>query len=181
MSDWFVFQHDGAHLGPWSSERLAEAILDGVVASDVWVAAPGGTRWMRALDVPAIAALLDDVPLGPPRRDSGMRLVPLAFTPGADGSPSFSSTMIMVGTRVDPEPTSGDRPDAYAPTFESPTLASAAGPVAAQPPEPPPTLPALAPAPSSPTPSPSPSPIFRGGDTLASPVAPLSPRRRKNG
>lgn len=175
MSDWFVFQHDGAHLGPWSSERLAEAIREGVVASDVWVAAPGGTRWMRALDVPAIAALLDDVPLGPPRRDSGMRLVPLAFTADADGAPSFSSTMIMVGTRV-------EAPDAYAATFESPTLASAARPVADVA-EPAPTQPSLGPAPSSPSSpsSPSPSPIFRGGDTLASPVAPLSPRRRKNG
>lgn len=78
MADWYVYQHDGDPLGPWSTTAVAEAILAGMLAPDVWVAAPGGPRWLRALDVPVIGRQVEGVPTKP-RRDSGARLIPAAF------------------------------------------------------------------------------------------------------
>lgn len=95
MADWYVYQHDGDPLGPWSTGAIAEGIMAGKLAPDVWVAAPGGPRWLRALDVPVIGRLVDGIPTKPKRRDSGLRLMPAAF--GTDsGMPAFGSTMIMV-------------------------------------------------------------------------------------
>jgi hypothetical protein len=96
LSDWYVFQHDGAHLGPWPTEGVAHQILAGRLSAEVWVAAPGGTQWLRALDVPAIAALIDGVPTRPKRRDSGLRLMPGAFAVTPSGRPAFGSKVMMV-------------------------------------------------------------------------------------
>jgi len=78
LADWYVYQHDGDPLGPWSTDTVAEAILAGRLAPDVWVAAPGGPRWLRALDVPVIGRLVDGIPTKP-RRDSGLRIMPHAY------------------------------------------------------------------------------------------------------
>ena len=78
MADWYVYQHDGGPLGPWSTDTVADAILAGKLAPDVWVAAPGGPRWLRALDVPVIGRLVDGLPTKP-RRDSGLRIMPQAY------------------------------------------------------------------------------------------------------
>lgn len=94
MADWYVYQHDGDPLGPWSTSAVAEAILAGKQAPDVWVAAPGGPRWLRALDVPVIGRLVEGVPTKP-RRDSGLRLVAGAFR-SEDGLPVFGATMMIV-------------------------------------------------------------------------------------
>jgi hypothetical protein len=94
LSDWYVYQHDGDPLGPWTTHAVAEAILAGKLAPDVWVAAPGGRGWLRALDVPVIGALVEGVPTKP-RRDSGLRIIPGAFTTDA-GQPDFGSTMMIV-------------------------------------------------------------------------------------
>ncbi len=94
MADWYVYQHDGDPLGPWSTDAVAEAILAGKLAPDVWVAAPGGPRWLRALDVPVIAGLVEGLPTRP-RRDSGLRLIPGAHAIEA-GRPNFGSTMMIV-------------------------------------------------------------------------------------
>ena len=95
MADWYVYQHDGDPLGPWSTDTIADAILVGKLAPDVWVAAPGGPRWLRALDVPVIGRLVDGIPTKPKRRDSGLRLMPAAYRTDA-GRPAFGSTMMMV-------------------------------------------------------------------------------------
>ena len=76
MADWYVYQHDGDPLGPWSTDAVAEAMLAGKLAPDVLVAAPGGSKWLRALDVPVIARLVEGIPTKPRWRDSGLRLVP---------------------------------------------------------------------------------------------------------
>jgi hypothetical protein len=93
LADWYVYQHDGDPLGPWSTDAVAEAILAGRLAPDVWVAAPGGPRWLRALDVPVIGRMVEGVPTRP-RRDSGLRLIPAAYSTEA-GVPAFGSTMLM--------------------------------------------------------------------------------------
>jgi len=95
MADWYVYQHDGDPLGPWSTDTIADAILAGKLAPDVWVAAPGGPRWLRALDVPVIGRLVDGIPTKPRRRDSGLRLMPAAYRTDS-GIPAFGSTMMMV-------------------------------------------------------------------------------------
>ena len=94
MADWYVYQHDGDPLGPWSTDAIADAILAGRLAPDVWVAAPGGPRWLRALDVPVIGRLVEGLPTRP-RRDSGLRLLPGAFSL-ENGLPAFGSTMMIV-------------------------------------------------------------------------------------
>ncbi|CAN5925822.1 hypothetical protein BH11MYX4_BH11MYX4_07040 [soil metagenome] len=96
MADWYVYQHDGDPLGPWSTDAVAEAMLAGKLAPDVLVAAPGGARWLRALDVPVIARLVEGIPTRPRRRDSGLRLVTGGFTAADDGQPQFGSTMMIV-------------------------------------------------------------------------------------
>lgn len=96
MADWYVYQHDGDPLGPWSTDTIADAILASKLAPDVWVAAPGGPRWLRALDVPVIGRLVDGLPTKPTRRDSGLRLMPAAYRTDGDARPSFGSTMMMV-------------------------------------------------------------------------------------
>lgn len=94
LADWYVYQHDGDPLGPWATDLVADAILTGKLAPDVWVAAPGGPRWLRALDVPVIAGLVEGLPTKP-RRESGLRLMPAAYS-GDGPAPSFGTTMMMV-------------------------------------------------------------------------------------
>ncbi len=92
MADWYVYQHDGKALGPWSTETVAGAILGGTLASDVWVAAPGGPRWLRALDVPVIGRLVEGSTTRR-RRDSGLHFIP--GTVAVEGS-THESTMMIV-------------------------------------------------------------------------------------
>jgi hypothetical protein len=80
-SEWFVYRIDGPPIGPLTTQAVAEAVLAGNLPPDCWVAAPGTTRWLRALDVPVIAKLLDGMPTR--RRPSGIRVatLPLAAQP----------------------------------------------------------------------------------------------------
>ena len=129
MADWYVFQHDAPALGPWSTEVIAEAILTGKLAPDVWVAVPGGDRWVRALDVPVIAQRIEGVSTRRPRRDSGLRVMPGVY----QQNPHMASTVMMV---------KDDEADLVPSEFEGEEDA-------------PPTEPSLPPpAPSSPTPPP---------------------------
>jgi hypothetical protein len=107
LADWYVYEHDGDHRGPWSTERIAEAILTGEIGQDAWVAAPGGSRWVRALDVPVIASLVDGLPTRPRRRDSGLRLAP------GYASPDYLSTVMMVkDDEIAPASAERDTPEA---------------------------------------------------------------------
>jgi hypothetical protein len=93
VAHWYVYQHDGDPLGPWSTDAVATEILAGKLAPDVWVAAPGGPRWLRALDVPVIGRLVEGLPTRP-RRDSGLRLIPGAHS--TDDSQVFGHTTMIV-------------------------------------------------------------------------------------
>lgn len=59
---WFIYREDGPPIGPLPTELVADAILAGTFAPDVLVAAPGGTKWLKALDVPNIARLIQGTP-----------------------------------------------------------------------------------------------------------------------
>jgi hypothetical protein len=119
VADWFVYQHDGDYLGPWPTETVADAIMKGKLGADVWVAAPGGERWVRAMDIPVIARLVEGVPTKPKRRDSGLFLKTL------DDIDSAAQTLKMpVLRREDDVPTDpGMAPISPAPT-PTPTLES---------------------------------------------------------
>jgi hypothetical protein len=95
VADWYVYQHDGDPLGPWSTDTVANSILAGKLAPDVWVAAPGGPRWLRALDVPVIGQLVEGIPTRP-RRDSGLRFIPNPYASEAANRATTESTMMIV-------------------------------------------------------------------------------------
>ena len=98
MSDWYVYREEGEPIGPWSTAQVAEAVLDGTLSPEAWVAAPGGSKWLRALDVPVIAQLVDGIPTRQVRvsnqRASGLRIVP-GTAPTGD-IPIWNGTVMMV-------------------------------------------------------------------------------------
>lgn len=120
MADWYVYQHDGAYLGPWPTETVAHEILNGRLGPDVWVAAPGGERWVRATDIPVIARLIDAVPTKPKRRDSGMFLRTL------DDVESAAQTLKMPAMHADDAapPTDPNMAPISPPPTPTPTLES---------------------------------------------------------
>lgn len=118
MVDWYVYQHDGAYLGPWPTETVAHEILSGNLGPDVWVAAPGSERWVRALDIPVIARLIEGVPTKPRRRDSGM------FLKTQDDIESAAQTLRLPAIHPDEDlPTDPGMPPP-SPPHPTPTLES---------------------------------------------------------
>jgi hypothetical protein len=126
VADWFVYQHDGEFVGPWPTETVAHEILNGNLGPEVWVAAPGGERWVRAMDIPVIARLIDAVPTRPKRRDSGMFLT--AKRPPAktlDDVDSAAATLRMPTLRSEDEtPTDPGVPPSPPAPNPTPTLES---------------------------------------------------------
>lgn len=180
MADWYVYQHDGDPLGPWSTDAIAESILAGKLAPDVWVAAPGGPRWLRALDVPVIGRLVDGIPTKPRRRDSGLRLIPGAYKTEA-GMPAFGSTMMIVDddelsiAEHAPASSSVATVPAARGMFPADETAKIYGFTLDAAADDPPTEPVLPPSSSSPSP-----PAIREKDTAEMPSSERK-RRRKNG
>lgn len=58
-SQWFVYRSDGPPSGPRSTRAIAEAILAGELSPECWVAAPQGKRWLKAVEVPAVASIVN--------------------------------------------------------------------------------------------------------------------------
>ncbi|HEY8039617.1 MAG TPA: DUF4339 domain-containing protein [Polyangiaceae bacterium] len=52
--DWYVYQGDGRHIGPLSTDTLARAWLAGKVPQDSYIGAAGDTRWWPLGAVPEI-------------------------------------------------------------------------------------------------------------------------------
>lgn len=191
LADWYIYQHDGDPLGPWSTDAVAEAILAGGLAPDVWVAAPGGPRWLRALDVPVIGRLVDGIPTKP-RRDSGLRIMPHAYrdqpssTSLSDGTASPGSVMSASSAPATIR-TPDDTAPMHAPLRALETREDAIAFAADDDDDDPPTDPIMPPSSDPSTPSP-PRPLERNGAAggggrerlLEAPVAERG-RRRKNG
>lgn len=194
MADWYVYQHDGDPLGPWSTDTVAEAILAGRLAPDVWVAAPGGPRWLRALDVPVIGRLVDGIPTKP-RRDSGLRIMPHAYRDQpstaalSEGTPSPETLMSASSAPATVRTPADDTAPMHAPLRAIETREDAIAFAADDDEEEddPPTDPIMPPSSEPSTPSP-PRPLEQSGGTgkgrheriLEAPVADRR-RRRKNG
>ncbi|MBX3258500.1 MAG: hypothetical protein KF782_02200 [Labilithrix sp.] len=176
-SDWFVYRVDGAPVGPLSTKAVAEAILAGRLPPDCWVAAPGGTRWLRALDVPVIAALLGGIPTR--RRASGMRMVtapiPASREPAtpagarADALPPKLDDTLDLSERGDAPARSGRHDDTIK-TTRSSSPSPSPPTVRSVDPRGPDGFP-IPPPPSSSSPTP-PSGYRRGSETLESPAVP---------
>lgn len=100
MATWFVFRPDGAHLGPWSSERVASAILRGEIPENIWLAPARAdntrARWLCALDVPVIVTLVRGTPIPTSKRESGMRAI-------ANASPAEEEVTLPSARRADLE------------------------------------------------------------------------------
>jgi hypothetical protein len=118
VADWYVYQHDGDYLGPWPTETVAHEILNGKLGADVWVAAPGSERWVRAMDIPVIARLIEAVPTRPKRRDSGM------FVKTLDDVESAAATLKMPAIREDADPPTDPGMPPIAPSSSSPSPSS---------------------------------------------------------
>lgn len=78
MADWLVYQEGGAHLGPWPAGVIAQGIAHGRLPEGIFVALPGGPRWLRAIDLPLIAQLVNAVAAKP-------------FADGAPAKPNMSA------------------------------------------------------------------------------------------
>lgn len=112
MADWYVYQYDAAPMGPLSTELVADAIAAGRLSPEIWVAAPGGPRWLRALDVPVIARLVRGLPEGPRRRDSGLRMMPKALAREPAPTPAIGVFI----PRFDDAPPTDPMPTSSVPT-----------------------------------------------------------------
>jgi hypothetical protein len=111
MADWFVYQAGGAHLGPYSSERVAQGIITGQFPEAIYVGAPGGARWLRAMDVPVIARLVgrevqpyyaQERPPTPPQFHAAVP--PLATTTNAPLPPRATPLPAPMPMRITPFP-----------------------------------------------------------------------------
>jgi hypothetical protein len=111
MADWFVYQAAGAHLGPYSSERVAQGIITGQLPEAIYVGAPGGARWLRAMDVPVIARLVgrevqpyyaQERPPTPPQFHAAVP--PLSTTPNAPLPPRATPLPAPMPIKVTPFP-----------------------------------------------------------------------------
>ncbi len=78
MADWLVYQEGGAHLGPFAAEVIAQGIAQGRLPEGIFVALPGGPRWLRAIDLPLIAQLVNAASASP-------------ITDGAPAQPTMSA------------------------------------------------------------------------------------------
>lgn len=88
MAHWYVYRGTEAPLGPWTSEVVAEAILAGSLEPSAWVAAPGGSRWLPAAEVPVIAGLLEGHPTRRSSQGAVIARAPDTYrTPAPDGPP----------------------------------------------------------------------------------------------
>jgi hypothetical protein len=126
-SEWFVYRIDGPPTGPMSTKAVAEGILAGRLPPDCWVAAPGGSRWLRATDVPVIASFIEDVST---RRRPTAMAVTAVMEPLPKLPPKMDETISMIHPPELPPTTirSTNEPDRDAfsrpPPPSSPTLPS---------------------------------------------------------
>jgi hypothetical protein len=117
VSQWFVYQGEGSHVGPVSTDLLVRGIAAGRVPQDAHVAMAGSTEWkplmtvselviaLEALDedAPPASLALDPIPASPPpppeppaseadatevhRRDEAMKIMLAKARPAAVSPP----------------------------------------------------------------------------------------------
>lgn len=102
MAHWYVFRVSEAPLGPWTTEAVAEAILAGTLDPTTLVAAPGGSRWLRACDVPVVARVLEGSPTrrGAGRSAAAARAPDTHRTPPPEGPNATPITFVVAPSPV---------------------------------------------------------------------------------
>ena len=58
MNQWFVYQGEGSHVGPVSTELLVRGVAAGRVPKDAHVAMAGSTEWAPLMTIEEIASAL---------------------------------------------------------------------------------------------------------------------------
>lgn len=100
MSDWYLYDEDGDHEGPFSSDELLIRVGDDVdeawITAERWFELPGMSGWRRILDVPELAQIVHA------RRASGAGLEVVGFKPTSRGNPEFGSAILMVPKKKPP-------------------------------------------------------------------------------
>src|ERR1700722_14864278 len=59
MNTLFLLQSNGQHAGPFTTETLARAIVDGQIHRDAFIAPPGAAQWLHASQMPEVLAIVD--------------------------------------------------------------------------------------------------------------------------
>ena len=121
MTDWYIYQVNGNHVGPVPTDLLVRGIVAGKVPRDSHITSPGDIQWHQLLTVPEVTQALGDLERsGLPVPPRPLASVPPAGPPAADAAP--------------PIPLGTPRPAARAP---APMPPQATAPVAPAPPAPP--------------------------------------------
>lgn len=89
MKDWYVFQADGHHIGPVSTELLARGIVAGKVPAGAHVGAVGDAQWWPLQDVSEISRAVEAL------RASGVVVerAPMPSIPPAPAPPDDAPTV----------------------------------------------------------------------------------------
>jgi hypothetical protein len=91
LSEWFVYQPGGQHVGPLSTDALARGLATGKVPRDAHVARAGGGSWQLVTAVFELASAPSDGPVSPsvPPAPPPRATLP----PAATALPALESTL----------------------------------------------------------------------------------------
>ncbi len=112
MKEWYIYQGDGNHVGPVTSEALARGIAGGKVPRDAHFGAVGDPAWVQVTSVPEIAQAiraLETQGFGPASARP-MSSVPPAPPPPPHSSPSVqevgraAAALSASAPKADPQP-----------------------------------------------------------------------------
>ena len=118
MGDWFIYQPNGNHFGPVTTDLLVRGVHAGKVPRDAHVAPRGGSGWVALLAVPElVAALAGPVPdVEPPRTVPPARPPTTTLPPPASlAAPPLPKVEIAPDPAPKPEPTKAEAPKAEPP------------------------------------------------------------------
>jgi len=110
VSEWYLYDDEGKHRGPLTTQALLDAIRAGEVAEDAWVAPekffepPGASGWRRATDIPELAEKIRALGVKSPLN---VALVDGAFRTTRLGTPAFDATAMIVVNDSDPHAAGG--------------------------------------------------------------------------
>lgn len=110
MSEWYLYDDQGRHRGPLTTQELLDAIGAGEFAEDAWAAPekffapPGASGWRRATDIPELAERMRARGVKSPLN---VALVDGAFRTTRLGTPAFDSTAMILVNDKDPHGADG--------------------------------------------------------------------------
>jgi hypothetical protein len=180
MNTLFVLQSNGQHAGPFTTETLARAIVDGQIHRDAFIAPPGAPQWLHASQMPEVLAIVDAMvrartPSMPPPPQA-LDFAPASVNPFAPAAPQALQASPAPQT---PRPPQGSqpplRPASVAPPApqplapQSPPAPLVTATVAIAPAAPAPAAPGARPAPA---PAPAVAPAPAPAAAAKAPVAP---------